>query len=264
MSLDTGNLSHKQFMRYSRHLLMDDIGEAGQQKLANARVLIVGLGGLGCPVALYLAAAGVGELGLCDPDTVELSNLQRQILYKEADCGELKVSCAKRELSALNPHLQINSYADKVSAEILSNNFDIVVDCTDNLAARQLINQHCVARKKPLSAPRLWVGKVNWLPLILRITQASALTVLLIKIPRNRCSIVPTLVWLGRYLVLWAVCKRQQLYGCYWAFFSNMVRCSVMMVSQGAGLIYTLKQNRIVMSVVDHCAVVLNARTLSS
>jgi sulfur carrier protein ThiS adenylyltransferase len=162
MSLDTGNLSHKQFMRYSRHLLMDDIGEAGQQKLANARILIVGLGGLGCPVSLYLAAAGVGELGLCDPDTVELSNLQRQILYKEADCGELKVSCAKRELSALNPHLQINIYADNLSAQTLLNNFDIVVDCTDNLAARQLINQYCVAEKKAfVSASALgWEGQL--------------------------------------------------------------------------------------------------------
>ena len=162
MSLDAANLSHKQFMRYSRHLLMDDIGEAGQQKLSNARVLIVGLGGLGCPVALYLAAAGIGELGLCDPDTVELSNLQRQILYTEADCEQLKVSCAKRELSALNPNLQINSYADKVSVEILSNNYDIVVDCTDNLAARQLINQYCVAKRKAfVSASALgWEGQL--------------------------------------------------------------------------------------------------------
>ena len=116
--------SHEQFMRYSRHLLMDDIGEAGQQKLFNARVLIVGLGGLGCPVALYLAAAGIGQLSLCDPDHVELSNLQRQILYKESNCGELKVNCAKRELLALNPHLQISSYAVEASAELLNNNFE--------------------------------------------------------------------------------------------------------------------------------------------
>jgi molybdopterin/thiamine biosynthesis adenylyltransferase len=162
MSLDAANLSHEQFMRYSRHLLMEDIGEAGQQKLLNARVLIVGLGGLGCPLALYLAAAGVGELGLCDPDTVELSNLQRQILYKEADCGELKVNCARRELSALNPHLNISIYADKVSDQLLGKNYPIVVDCTDNLAARQLMNKHCFEQKNAfVSASALgWEGQL--------------------------------------------------------------------------------------------------------
>ena len=162
MSIDSASLSHQQFMRYSRHLLLDDIGEAGQQKLINARVLIVGLGGLGCPVALYLAAAGVGQLTLCDPDVVELSNLQRQILYTEADCGETKVSCAKRELTALNPGLQITIYAAAVSAELLLSNFDIVVDCTDNLAARQLINQHCYQQKNAfVSASALgWEGQL--------------------------------------------------------------------------------------------------------
>jgi sulfur carrier protein ThiS adenylyltransferase len=143
MSLE---LSHEQFMRYSRHLLMDDIGEAGQQKLSQARVLIVGLGGLGCPVALYLAAAGVGHLSLCDPDSVELSNLQRQILYRETDCDQFKVECAERELRALNPHISISSYADEISEELI-NNQDIVVDCTDNLAARQLMNSACHSNK---------------------------------------------------------------------------------------------------------------------
>ena len=162
MSIDSASLSHQQFMRYSRHLLMDDIGEAGQQKLINARVLIVGLGGLGCPVALYLAAAGVGQLTLCDPDVVELSNLQRQILYTEADCGESKVSCAKRELTALNPGLQITIYAAAVSAELLLSNYDIVVDCTDNLAARQFINQYCFQQKNAfVSASALgWEGQL--------------------------------------------------------------------------------------------------------
>ncbi|MDG1818842.1 MAG: HesA/MoeB/ThiF family protein [Porticoccaceae bacterium] len=154
--------SHEQFMRYSRHLLMDDIGESGQQKLTEARVLIVGLGGLGCPVALYLAAAGIGQLTLCDADIVELSNLQRQILYKETDCGELKVNCAKRELLALNPDLQISSYAAEVSAELLVNPYDVVVDCTDNLAARQLINHHCCQQKTAfVSASALgWEGQL--------------------------------------------------------------------------------------------------------
>ncbi len=139
-------LSHGQFMRYSRHLLMDDIGEAGQQKLSQARVLIVGLGGLGCPVALYLAAAGVGHLSLCDPDVVELSNLQRQILYRETDCDQHKVECAERELRALNPHIGVSSYATEITDELIGNQ-DIVVDCTDNLAARQLINNACHRNK---------------------------------------------------------------------------------------------------------------------
>jgi len=154
--------SHEQFMRYSRHLLMDDIGESGQQKLTEARVLVVGLGGLGCPVVLYLAAAGIGQLTLCDADIVELSNLQRQILYKETDCGELKVNCAKRELLALNPDLQISSYAAEVSAELLVNPYDVVVDCTDNLAPRQLINQHCCQQKTAfVSASALgWEGQL--------------------------------------------------------------------------------------------------------
>jgi molybdopterin/thiamine biosynthesis adenylyltransferase len=139
-------LSHEQFMRYSRHLLMDDIGEAGQQKLSQARVLIVGLGGLGCPVGLYLAAAGVGHLSLCDPDVVELSNLQRQILYRETDCDQHKVECAERELRAMNPYINVISYAAEITDELIGDQ-DIVVDCTDNLAARQLMNSACHRNK---------------------------------------------------------------------------------------------------------------------
>jgi molybdopterin/thiamine biosynthesis adenylyltransferase len=148
-------------MRYSRHLLMDDIGEAGQQKLSQARVLIVGLGGLGCPVALYLAAAGVGHLSLCDPDVVELSNLQRQILYRETDCDQHKVECAERELRALNPHIGVSSYATEITDELIGNQ-DIVVDCTDNLAARQLINNACHRNKVGfVSASALgWEGQL--------------------------------------------------------------------------------------------------------
>lgn len=162
MSINSADLSHQQFMRYSRHLLMDDIGEAGQKKLINARVLIVGLGGLGCPVALYLAAAGVGQLALCDPDVVELSNLQRQILYTETDCGDTKVSCAKRALTALNPDLKMSVYEAEVSPELLLNNYDIVVDCTDKLMARQLMNRHCYQQKKAfVSASAMgWDGQL--------------------------------------------------------------------------------------------------------
>ena len=148
-------------MRYSRHLLMDDIGEVGQQKLSQARVLIVGLGGLGCPVALYLAAAGVGHLSLCDPDVVELSNLQRQILYRETDCDQLKVECAERELCALNPHIDVSSYATEITDELIGNQ-DIVVDCTDNLAARHLMNSACYRNRVGfVSASALgWEGQL--------------------------------------------------------------------------------------------------------
>ena len=154
-------LNHEQFMRYSRHLLMDDIGELGQQKLAEARVLIVGLGGLGCPVALYLAAAGVGQLTLCDPDRVELSNLQRQILYRESDCDEYKVVCAERELNALNPYITVTGCRDEISTELIEHH-DIVVDCTDNLAARQLINRGCYRQRSGfVSASALgWEGQL--------------------------------------------------------------------------------------------------------
>ena len=156
-------LNDQQFMRYSRHLLMDDIGEEGQLTLLNAQVLIVGLGGLGCPVSLYLAAAGIGRLALCDPDRVELSNLQRQVLYTPEDCGDFKVDCAKRALQGLNPEIEITAFNNELSiersnkesaegltessAQVLARDYDLVVDCTDNLAARHVMNRYCVERK---------------------------------------------------------------------------------------------------------------------
>ena len=155
-------LNDQQFMRYSRHLLMDDIGEEGQLTLLNAHVLIVGLGGLGCPVSLYLAAAGIGSLSICDPDRVELSNLQRQVLYKPEDCGDFKVDCAKRALQGLNPEIKITANSAEVSAEVLAGDYDLVVDCTDNLAARHLMNRHCVAKKRGfVSASAIgWEGQL--------------------------------------------------------------------------------------------------------
>jgi len=156
------SLSDEQFLRYSRHLLMADIGEQGQQTLLQSHVLIVGLGGLGCPVALYLAAAGIGRLSLCDADTVDITNLQRQILYKTEDCDQLKVDCAKTALQQLNPAIDVVAHASEISAEILELGADIVVDCTDNLAARQLLNRHCYQRATPLvSASAIgWEGQL--------------------------------------------------------------------------------------------------------
>jgi len=156
------SLNDQQFMRYSRHLMMDDIGEAGQEKLLNAHVLIVGMGGLGCPVSLYLAAAGIGQLSICDGDTVDQSNLQRQVLYTSDDCGKPKVECARQRLNKLNPEVQISVYAEEVAEEILAVDYSLVVDCTDNLAARQQLNAHCYQRKIPLvSASALgWEGQL--------------------------------------------------------------------------------------------------------
>ena len=161
------SLNDDDFMRYSRHLLMDDIGEAGQEKLTQAKVLIVGLGGLGCPVALYLAAAGVGQIDLCDPDRVDKTNLQRQILYRTEDCGELKVGCARDRLHALNLGITINVLAREVDVDILNGPtlteaYTAVVDCTDNLAARQLINKTCYEHGIPLisAAAVGWEGQL--------------------------------------------------------------------------------------------------------
>jgi len=156
------SLNDQQFMRYSRHLMMDDIGEAGQEKLLNAHVLIVGMGGLGCPVSLYLAAAGIGQLSICDGDTVDQSNLQRQVLYTSDDCGKPKVECARQRLNKLNPEVQISVYAEEVTEEILAVDYSLVVDCTDNLAARQQLNAHCYQRAIPLvSASALgWEGQL--------------------------------------------------------------------------------------------------------
>ena len=155
-------LNDDDFMRYSRHLLMSDIGESGQQKLSQARVLIVGMGGLGCPVSLYLAAAGVGSISICDPDRVDKTNLQRQILYETADCGNLKVACAKDRLQALNPSVVIDTFPCPVDHMILAGNYDVVIDCSDNLAARQLINRVCYDERVPfISAAAIgWEGQL--------------------------------------------------------------------------------------------------------
>ena len=155
-------LNDDDFMRYSRHLLMSDIGESGQQKLSQARVLIVGMGGLGCPVSLYLAAAGVGSISICDPDRVDKTNLQRQILYETADCGSLKVACAKDRLQALNPSVVIDTFPCPIDEKIVAGNYDVVIDCTDNLAARQLINRVCYAEGVPfVSAAAIgWEGQL--------------------------------------------------------------------------------------------------------
>jgi len=146
-------LSHAEIARYSRHLLLPEIGLTGQQRLKAARVLLVGTGGLGAPVALYLAAAGVGTLGIVDFDFVEVSNLQRQIIHTTKDIDRPKVASAKDKIKAINPDIHVETYNLQLSsqnaADIIAN-YDIVVDGTDNYPTRYLINDACVLAGKPV------------------------------------------------------------------------------------------------------------------
>jgi len=139
--------------RYARQLVIPEVGEAGQEKLARARVLVIGAGGLGSPVSFYLAAAGVGTLGIVDGDTVEISNLQRQILHSTADLGRPKAESAAEKLRALNPSLTVIPYQERVSPENVADlvrGYDLVVDAVDNFATRYLVNDVCVQLGKPL------------------------------------------------------------------------------------------------------------------
>ncbi|EPD8816026.1 thiazole biosynthesis adenylyltransferase ThiF [Klebsiella variicola] len=141
------------FMRYSRQLLLEDIAIEGQQKLLASRVLIIGLGGLGSPAALYLAGAGVGTLTLADDDAVHLSNLQRQILFTSEDIDRPKAAAAKTRLSQLNPQIKLVALQQRLSCEALRAEVakaDVVLDCTDNMVTRQAINAACVALNTPL------------------------------------------------------------------------------------------------------------------
>ena len=141
------------FMRYSRQLLLEDIAIEGQQKLLASRVLIIGLGGLGSPAALYLAGAGVGTLTLADDDAVHLSNLQRQILFTSADIDRPKAAAAQTRLSQLNPQIKLVALQQRLSGEALRAEVakaDVVLDCTDNMVTRQAINAACVALDTPL------------------------------------------------------------------------------------------------------------------
>ncbi|WOX05088.1 HesA/MoeB/ThiF family protein [Microbulbifer pacificus] len=148
-------LSRKQLQRYSRQIMLPQIGEAGQEKLAAARVLIVGLGGLGSPAALYLAAAGIGELHLVDGDRVEISNLQRQVLYKTNHRDKHKAQVAAQQLTAANPEIRVHAHcvmADEawLSTQLSRQSFDLVLDCTDNLNIRHTINRVCRERQVPV------------------------------------------------------------------------------------------------------------------
>ena len=143
-----------QIERYSRHIILKEVGGKGQKKLLDGKVLIIGAGGLGSPAALYLAAAGVGILGIADADVVDVSNLQRQVIHHTPDIGKPKVISAKEKMEAINPDVQVNAHQTWVNAgNILDliRDYDFVIDGTDNFAAKFLINDACVMAGKPYS-----------------------------------------------------------------------------------------------------------------
>lgn len=152
--------------RYARHIGLSQIGEAGQNVLLNSHALIVGMGGLGSPVALYLTAAGIGELTLCDYDRVDLSNLQRQVLHSTADIGELKTESARASLKAINPDIKINTIdyiADEAEIRQLAETASIILDCTDNFETRFALNRISRQTHTPLisGAAIRWEGQVT-------------------------------------------------------------------------------------------------------
>ncbi len=147
------DFTEEQLRRYSRHILLPEVGGKGQKKISQAKVFLVGAGGLGCPVGYYLAAAGVGRIGIIDNDTVEISNLQRQIAHNTKRIGMPKVISAKQTFEELNPDVEVVPYKDKLTTKNildLIKDYDIVVDGSDNFSTRYMVNDACVMLKKPL------------------------------------------------------------------------------------------------------------------
>lgn len=146
-------MDDNQLLRYSRHILLPEIGIDGQEKLLGARALLIGAGGLGAPVSLYLAASGVGRITICDHDSVDLTNLQRQIVHFTDSIGRLKVDSARATLARINPEISIETVGERVGGERLERlveGADVVIDATDNFATRHAINRACVRFRKPL------------------------------------------------------------------------------------------------------------------
>ncbi|PIE15380.1 MAG: molybdopterin biosynthesis protein [Rhodobacterales bacterium] len=158
--------SETELNRYARHIMLREIGGAGQKKLKQARVLVVGAGGLGSPVLLYLAAAGVGRIGVIDDDVVDNSNLQRQIIHRDADIGMAKVFSAQAAMLAQNPHIEVLPYQRRfeegIAAQLLAD-YDLVLDGSDNFQTRYLVNRSCVAQSIPLIAGAIsqWEGQIS-------------------------------------------------------------------------------------------------------
>jgi len=146
-------MNDEQLLRYSRHILLPEIGIEGQEKLLAARALVIGAGGLGSPVALYLASAGLGSITLCDNEDVDLTNLQRQIVHRTESVGRKKVESARATLAAINPEVRVVALAERVDGErlqALAGEADVVIDGSDNFATRHAVNRACVRARKPL------------------------------------------------------------------------------------------------------------------
>ena len=146
-------MNDAQLLRYSRHILLDDLGIEGQEKLLRSRALIIGAGGLGSPVALYLGSAGVGHITIVDHDRVDTTNLQRQIVHKMAGVGQFKAVSARLAIADLNPDVEVSAllaYADEALLDREVQHADVVLDCSDNFASRHAINRACVKHRKPL------------------------------------------------------------------------------------------------------------------
>jgi molybdopterin/thiamine biosynthesis adenylyltransferase len=161
-----GAMSDTELDRYARHIVMPEIGGSGQMLLRKSRVLVVGAGGLGAPALQYLAAAGVGTIGIVDDDVVDATNLQRQVIHRDEDIGLPKVVSAARALQALNPYVSVKTYQKRLTLAIVEaviSDYDIVLDGTDNFETRYLLNQACVAQAVPLVSGALsqWEGQVS-------------------------------------------------------------------------------------------------------
>ena len=158
-------MNDEQLLRYGRQIMLPQVDIDGQQRLLDSSIIIFGIGGLGSPVALYLAACGIGEIVIVDDDSVELTNLQRQIIHSSTRIGQLKVNSAADAMNALNPEINVSAIAERISGDKLKHSIqraDIVIDATDNLASRLEINQHCYSTRTPLvsaSAIR-WEGQL--------------------------------------------------------------------------------------------------------
>ena len=148
------DFTEEELLRYSRHILLKDVGVEGQEKIRNGKVLVVGAGGLGAPVALYLAAAGVGTIGIVDGDVVDLSNLQRQVIHFTGDVGHPKVESARDKMLAINPNVKVNTIREFLMSDNaldIIKDYDFIVDGTDNFPVKFLINDACVMAGKPFS-----------------------------------------------------------------------------------------------------------------